>query len=509
MTLNKKILAAAIVGGLCAVNAQAQVNLSAAANASTNPALYAAEIIASTTTPVQLLGSTYTFNTAPTLVNGGANVLQAETGYAFSAGEVRYARFECSSNLRFRATNTTAGLFANGDAIAAVSTLAGVSSGTIGNVNGLGTSVITFSITAPAGGIPNNALVRVFGDRTLTGAGAANCEYSLYDQPSQAAAGGTSGRITTSGSRPAISFANSLALRVVAQDRIADVEADPSFSLFTTGDAAEHLGQVYFGLRNTVSTALADSPVLAQPALADGTLPATPAVFVGATANHVVTGDFTLAANADGTYPAAARARVYFNATADCAKGAPGSFVDATALTATSATFTIGSTAVNGLYFCVATRAGNTIAASDYSQQFNAVSVAPTTYSVSNIGPVDLGSITRNGTSLQAQFAQVPSGWISRIVLTNTGSVARPYTIAAQTETGTTATLGSAATGTVPANGTIVLNTADIVTFTGNPRGTLNVTVSGPDEQIQGLYQIVNGQTGSIANTALVRPGTN
>ena len=66
--------------------------------------------------------------------------------------------------------------------------------------------------------------------------------------------------------------------------------------------------------------------------------------------------------------------------------------------------------------------------------------------------------------------------------------------------------------GTVPANGTIVVDLKDVMTsFTANmaPRGTLNVTVAGPNKQIQGLYQIVNPTSGSISNHVMVRPGTN
>jgi len=485
MTLNKKILAAAIVGGLFATAAQAQVNLSAAPTASTNPTLYAAEILASTTAPVTLTAITQ-------------NQLTTTLNYAFSEGEVRYARFECSPNYRISATtpaiNTT---LTSGTAVTGVG---------VGAVNGAGTNVINFSITAPTAGLAATNAIILGGARTITSATSATCAYSLYDTPSQAQNGGTTGLITTTGQRPAATFASSLALRSVNSSRIADVEAAPSFSAFTTGNTVEDLAQVYFGLRNTVSTALADSPVLTQPRLADGTLPADPSVFIDATASHVVSGDFSLAANANGTFTGAALARVYFATSNACPTAGS---VAATALTSNSATFEIGATEVNGLFFCVQNRSGNLIAASDYAQTFNAVSVAPTTYAVTNIGPVALGSITRNGTSLQAPFVQVPAGWLSRIVLTNTGSVARPYTITAQTEAGTTATLGTAATGSIPANGTIVLKTADIATFTGEPRGTLNVSVSAPTTQVQGLYQIVNGQTGSIANTAMQRPGTN
>ena len=78
-----------------------------------------------------------------------------------------------------------------------------------------------------------------------------------------------------------------------------------------------------------------------------------------------------------------------------------------------------------------------------------------------------------------------------------------------QGETGNT--IGTAnLTGTIPANSTKVVDLTTVLTsFTASPRATLNVTVAGPNNQIQGLYQIVNPDKGSISNHVLVRPGTN
>jgi hypothetical protein len=98
---------------------------------------------------------------------------------------------------------------------------------------------------------------------------------------------------------------------------------------------------------------------------------------------------------------------------------------------------------------------------------------------------------------------------MSRLVLTNTGPIARPYTIAVAGEPGNTIETGNL-TGTVPAHGTVVIDLAEVLTgFSGQPRATLNIDVAGPDAQIQGLYQTVNAATGAISNQTLVRPGTN
>jgi hypothetical protein len=117
--------------------------------------------------------------------------------------------------------------------------------------------------------------------------------------------------------------------------------------------------------------------------------------------------------------------------------------------------------------------------------------------------------ITRNGTELQAPLAQVPANYLSRMVLTNTGSQDRPYEIAVFGETGNVISTANL-TGTVPAGGTKVVDLTSVLTgFTAAPRATLNVTIAGPNGQIQGLYQIVNPDSGTISNHVMVRPGLN
>jgi hypothetical protein len=57
----------------------------------------------------------------------------------------------------------------------------------------------------------------------------------------------------------------------------------------------------------------------------------------------------------------------------------------------------------------------------------------------------------------------------------------------------------------------LVINLGDVLGGFGTtpPRGTFLVTAAGPNNQIQGLYQIVNPANGTISNEGMVRPGTN
>ena len=473
MTLNKKILATAIVGGLFAAAAQAQVNISATTPV---PVTFASELV------VPAAGLTLT-NLNTTTPPVGILDLQTALRYSFSAGEVRHARIECSPNIRF-ATGSVVTLSAGG---------------TVGAINGIGTNAIHFSITAGTTPATATDILTVSGDRIVTNTAGGSCTYSLYDFPSQAAAGGSVGQIATA-TGAYLAFATSYTLTATPTGAVANVEANPAFSRFVS---AAPTGSIERGSLGDVVFALRTAP--ATPRLASGA-PATLAALLAAGSNHVVTGDFSAAADADGTFTStAALARVYFSTTADCTAVT----TSANVLTATSARFNTGPAAVNAT-LCFAPRSGVAIPVSTYSQVFNAVSANPTLFAPTGRGPVALGEITRNGTQLQAPLAQIPTGWISRVALTNTGTVARPYTITAQTEAGVTAALGTAANGIVPANGTVVLNVADIVQFTGTaPRGTLNVTVAGPTGQIQGLYQIVNPASGSISNHVMVRPGMN
>ncbi|WP_034224996.1 hypothetical protein, partial [Arenimonas donghaensis] len=144
-------------------------------------------------------------------------------------------------------------------------------------------------------------------------------------------------------------------------------------------------------------------------------------------------------------------------------------------LTNDTATFDIGANENDDLLWYDANLTDQ-IQESEYTATLNAVANAG--FTIGSVGPIDAGEIVRNGSQLQAPLAQVPGGWISRIVLTNTGSLAREYQISVFGETGTTiATNAANMTGTVPANGTKVIEVPSFLTgFTGGlPRATVNV----------------------------------
>ena len=429
------------------------------------PVVYAEEIIASPGSPVTLLNPAGDLN------------LSANLGYSFSIGEVRYARFECDNGLGFDAGSAA--------------TYDGAGSASLGAINGLGNSAMHFSITANDNNVTASDRLVITGDRQITRTTDVNCTYSLYDFPSQAAAGGLNGRVY-SVSGPYIHFAPSYALEVdVEGNPIANVEStDPAYSEFTN---AAPTNNVLLGRIGGFSYGeVQDVTGVVQPLT-----PAGPAItladLMDADTALIVAGDFSAASD------------VFFSPNADCLVN----IQSADDFNGLEAVFTIGSNDALAHQLCFATD-GVAIPVSEYTVALDAVPADPAAYAVNGLGPYDLGAITRNGTELQAPLAQLPENWLSRMVLTNTGSQDREYEIAVFGETGTTISTANL-TGIVEAQSTLVVDLDTVLTGFGDeaPRATLNVTVAAPNRTIQGLYQIVNPDSGSISNHVMVRPASN
>lgn len=120
------------------------------------------------------------------------------------------------------------------------------------------------------------------------------------------------------------------------------------------------------------------------------------------------------------------------------------------------------------------------------------------------------GQIVQDGVRLQAPLTQVPSGWISRMVITNTGNKDRTFFLTVYGEDGNTITQGNLTGYTVKAKSTKVIDDLNTVLqgFTGAPRAAIVATVAGPEKEIKGLYQIVNTTSMSLSNYVMVNQDT-
>ncbi len=458
----------------------APVNLDATTPA---PVIVAKEIVATVAAPVTLDAS------AAASATDKFGLLSA-VGYSLSAGEVRYVRVELA-NAKFASVGT-------------VDSSATTTNAAIGAVNGVGTSVIYFSLTAVGGqsGVPATSTLTIPATIKIEGtASNVTATFSVYDQPSQAQAGGETGRIVNKANKPYISFAKSYQAKATAVGAVSNVEASPAFTAFETTETYARLAKdVAYGLADTV------------PFKADGNAVTLANLMSAATTGTklVVTGDFAGAANANGTYTGTSVANaVFLSANTDC------STLDqvASAVTATSATFNVGATLVDtNSNLCYVPRVMDpkrAIAASTYTASLNAVSASASTYSVESTSIGALGEITRNGTELQSPLFQTTAGFVSRFFLTNTGSVDANVTVSLQGETGNTLTAGTTSF-VIPKNGSLEIPAASILTSaTGAPRATAVFSIARPSKQIQGVYQIVNQTSGAVSNIALQRPGTN
>ena len=483
MSLGKTLLFLS-VPALLAPGAGAAAELSAPGGAV--PAYFAREIVASVAAPRTLTTSA----SADTRLNWSL-------GYNFSSGEVRHARVECSDTLRFDPATTVA----SSDPGAA----------SIGAINHHGGNVITFSLTSSNAGslITAGDVLTLSGDHAITGTDApVDCAVGLYDQPSQAQTGGPTGLVSGSAfAGTYLAFVPSFGVSVVPTIHVADVEANPAFGSFVAPNLGHAelgrsgvTGSLAYGLRDPDGSGPQNAPFNVEGVeiglaelLDDDTV-------------LVAGGDFSLAASAGDTpFDLDARARTWLR------RGPWATALPASALATDTVVWPVGNTPFADGYVELHRRSGNVIHVSDYTLSLRVVAADPAKYRVHGIDRVALGEIVRNGTELQAPLAQVPGGWISRLVLTNTGNADRAYRIKVLSETGNVVGTDNL-TGTVPANGTRVIeDLGKVLTgFSGpNRRATLVVAVSGPNGQIQGLYQIVNPDQGSISNHVLVRPGTN
>lgn len=118
------------------------------------------------------------------------------------------------------------------------------------------------------------------------------------------------------------------------------------------------------------------------------------------------------------------------------------------------------------------------------------------------------GQIDQDGTRLQAPLVQVPGGWLSRLVITNTSKKDRKFFLKVYSEDGNTVTTGQLDGYVVKAESTYVIESLGDTVLQGftpgkNKRGTIVAVVAGPQKEIKGLYQIVNPE-GALSNYVMV-----
>jgi len=135
------------------------------------------------------------------------------------------------------------------------------------------------------------------------------------------------------------------------------------------------------------------------------------------------------------------------------------------------------------------------IPASAYTLDIDYVPAASTVGATDSVG-VNLGSISQNGTSALINYLTTFSGYNQRLYITNRSAVDATYAFTFTTEDGTTATAGTAATGTSKGNSVLVLKAKDIVTLTGKTRTAAKLAIVGTPSSFSISSQQVNISSG-------------
>jgi len=476
MKFNKSVLAVAVAAALSSGSAFATVNLDTGAG---GPVAYANE------------ASVAAAGTNLSLVAGAVTEAVVQLGIAVGAGQSVYARFDLDNGAKF---NLAPNAVCTGGAV----TCALVS-------GGAATSFAIFQITAPAAGLATLDTItirpNVGGGFTVVNKDPVTMRYRLFGN--QGNAQDLVGTPNKDASKGFISFADSyeLVVTVPTPESTADVAAVPPFTKFTGEATTTRVGD--FNLRITRPNAngtIGAYLITGVPITQLGDLLAN-------TSNLTVAGDFTVRAATNSV-------RRIVGGCGGAAGTTANPIADASAVFSLN-TFLAAPGINNNVCYTVN---GQPIPASDYTVTLNAVANLAG-YTVRNLGPLALGRIVRNGTTLQAPLAQIPPGWGSRIVLTNTGTVDRTYTVRLLNGMGNTVTSGNL-TGTIPAGQFVTHNVTPgpgptspppLVTSIagGETSTTVVVDVVGPNTQIQGLYQLWQISTGNITNHVMVRPGSN
>jgi hypothetical protein len=130
------------------------------------------------------------------------------------------------------------------------------------------------------------------------------------------------------------------------------------------------------------------------------------------------------------------------------------------------------------------------------------VSFSGTSLSVPSVSGT-IGTITRDGSTVDIPYITTFADYNQRIILVNRSSADAGYTIAFTPEAGVTAAGGTAATGTMPANSTLVLKATDVVTITGGTRTAGQIQIVATTGNIDVATTQVNLSDGSTDTLAL------
>ena len=413
--------------------------------------------------------------TAAACDQGGGNGLltlfdvTAESGYATAALATRHYRFDLGGNAVFGAGAAPT--------LSQVDNEGGADSGaSAGALSTGGTQNDTFAIFE----VPDDAAgwsatshftlhVSSFDfdptqDATIT--------YAMYETASNAVS--QTSALVTKTKTLANFIAGSDSDHIVGNDATATVAS--SFKNFDTTPAATQSTTVHN--LATVTVANADNGTATYTCAG---AEAVAADFITASQTITVTGDVSV-----GDFAV--------SAAANC--GTPTALVKAADNASASATW--GASAVDHYICLTVDGTDDVIAKGSYTVSYGTDGVSKA-----------IGSVSYDTTTVEAPYISTYEGYNQRIIIDNRGAAAAYYSTTFTTEAGVTATAGTAATGTVPANTMAVVKVSDLVTFDGGSRGSATMEIEAAATSVWVTSQIVDLGTGMTDTTLLYNGSCN
>ncbi|MDD9983455.1 MAG: hypothetical protein OXU81_19220 [Gammaproteobacteria bacterium] len=165
------------------------------------------------------------------------------------------------------------------------------------------------------------------------------------------------------------------------------------------------------------------------------------------------------------------------------------------ARTETSTTLTV--TAVNAAsYLCIDVGANNetAITSAEFSATTSYTAVENAAFPAAG-ATTPIGSIGRNGTTVQIPYLTTYEGYNQRIVLSNRGSAEAKYEISFRPEAGVTAMAKDAAMGMLMGNSTMTMKATDLVELSGGSRTAATIDLVAQPRHIDVTSVTVNMET--------------
>jgi|WetSurMetagenome_2_1015567.scaffolds.fasta_scaffold22223_2 hypothetical protein len=520
--MKRSQLALAIAGLLASSQSFATAGVTdATVSPATGQSTWASELKSDQTGILTLPG--VTTSPSPTLD------VQVNTGFLIPASEVRFIRLNLSGNAKFVQTP--------GCTVPSVTTASCTRS-----LGGKGSDFVTFTLTASSSAaiLPSSAVYfsntgttsAVGGIQVESTSSAIQMTYTLHTNKDSAESVSTpdTALLAKTGPFDYIKFTpgivttlnggNELTSEVTANflkfatanDSLGNFLADAEKGVLGTVAIGPSTNSVYIPLSSTSSGFInAGGTALSYLAGTGSTLDVS----------SVTAGGFTFLADVVNstvtTSYVSAKNLIFLGASAaDCQNPAATPTYPASSLNADKATFsldgiisTTGSTTTTK-FICIK---ANTVSVIPTNQYIGSISPGSTTISAPTKTTGNLNTIKQNGTVLDTPYITLlpATQYGSRVILQNTGNVSVPYTTKVVSDDGIAVTLGSKATGSVPANSLLQINIADLATVASGNRAAVRFVLTGPNTSLSGVYQTIkkrtDGTTGDIQSIPLMRQG--